>query len=1066
MRSDARKTKGGALDAHRLFHYNFFIMSICHTHALSVAVLAAFALAPFACARGADEPASSEDVAAKEELAYIDALVNANMPDLAEPVIEAAKKRWPALGPKFKVRELQGALRLGKFDEVKKVIAEKKTKDAEYWALSLSLADANYARGMMAECRKIYQDFFKSVPKPGADLLDFYVESGFKWAQMCVAERNFDEAVKMYGELLTKNLPEERWCTVAMEEAGLLIQLAEDIVVADPKKDKAKLDKRNGYIEQATKLVDKLLWKNELIIVFGKAIAMKAHIEMLRGNVEKAQSLVTDYMPQLAEIHNSLRSQDPDGSKGYVRMSPMPECRYLLAKMLWAAAQAESKAAKPDEEKIKAALLGARVNGKRNGLGAFNHAVNVFIQYPESSSSMDAGQVYEEIAAFVLERYKADLKKAVKITPEQLKKVIQKQFDSAYAAYKGGDLKTAAKAYTALLAQHPDAEQAPGAMAVLINCNLDQLQSEKDAAKKKELRAAVDADEDKLATAFAGKGDSREKAAGDEILRLAVTEREAGFLARSQQLYDLYFKNFSQHYNAAQTALNLAGQAFKAEDWEKAIRFHTLVATVYTNSPYYASSLNYLATCCGKMDDEEGQKTWLRKFVEASKKVNEKSAAQFQLAIMQQRAGFANLAAAAETNVVEAAEQLRKSGAADVKGAIADFHAVGETLTKELDANKSLEAAEKEKFLTRREQAMFLEADSWQRLAWPEDEIPENRKKAVAAFEEYLKAYPKGKYGPVALVKIGTIHTADKNMDASQKAFARLQESFPESDEAKNSVPRLAKTLIEMGLRQEGVAQYKQMLETKGGKYTSGQFLLAGDALLEAKGWDVATEAYTRAIDLSKDVTNKAARAAIVARAALGQASASVGQQQYADAHQKLDEFIEKNAKSQLVIDAYEMLVKVASEEGRREKDDLQRTKNFNAAVGAIKKLRAHRKTQAELDILDLRSADVMVSRMEAEEAMNLKDKAEETCRLAVAAFQAYLMSHEPTEEHPAKDMTPAQLANLERCYGTVLPLMARLGKDQSELILKYGAIYQELFPNGKRKTAVQNALNQAKADQ
>ena len=74
-------------------------------------------------------------------------------------------------------------------------------------------------------------------------------------------------------------------------------------------------------------------------------------------------------------------------------------------------------------------------------------------------------------------------------------------------------------------------------------------------------------------------------------------------------------------------------------------------------------------------------------------------------------------------------------------------------------------------------------------------------------------------------------------------------------------------------------------------------------------------------------------------------------------------------------------------------------------------------------------------------------------------------MSHEPTEEHPAKDMTPAQLANLERCYGTVLPLMARLGKDQSELILKYGAIYQELFPNGKRKTAVQNALNQAQAD-
>ena len=1043
-------------------------MSHCHTHAFSVAVVAALALAPFSRARGADEAAApaAENAEAKQEIAYINALVDANMPDLAETVIAAAKQRWPNLGPKLKVLELQGALRLGKFDDVKKVIAAMKAKDAEYWALNLSMADAYYARGMMPECRKIYQDFFKSVPKPGADLLDFYVESGFKWAQICVMERNLDEAVKMYGELLTKNLPEERWCAVAMEQAGLLIQMAEDIEATDPKKDKAKIDKRNAYLKQATDIADKLLWKNELIIVFGKAIAMKAHIEMLRGNVEKAQSLVNDYMPQLAEIHNSLREQDPDGSKGYVRMSPMPECRYLLAKMLWDSAKAEAKSAKPDDTKITAAILGAKgSNGKRNGLGAFNHAVNVYVKYPESSSATDAGQIYEEIAAFVLERYKKDLKKAVKIPPEQLEKIRRMQFDNAYTAFRGGDYKGAVKTYTTLLAQYPDCKEAPGALATLAECNLELMQNEKDPKRKQELRAAVDAAENDLAKRFAGTDDERARAAGDEILRLASKERETGALARTQQLYDLYFKEFPTHYNAAQTALNLASQAFKAEDWEKAARFHSLVATVYTNSPYYASSLNSLAICSEKTGDVEAQKSWLRKYVGAAKKVSERAGTQLKLAQMQQRAGFEAFSDSATTNVAEAAEALRKSAARDVAGAIRDFRAVSVALGKELETNKSLEAAEKEKFLTWREQAMFLEADSWQRLSWPEDKVPVFRKQAVAAYERYLEAFPKGKWGPIALVKIGTIHTADKNMDESQKAFARLQEKYPDSDEAKNSVPRLAKTLIEMGLRQEGVAQYKQMLETKGGKYTSGQFLLAGDALLEAKGWDVATEAYTKAIELVKSVTNKAAQAAIVARASLGQAKASVGQQQWADAHQKLDEFIEKNAKSQLVVDAYEMLVAVASEEGRREKDDLQRTKTFNAAVGAIKKLRGHRKTQAELDILDLRSADVQVSKMEAEEAMNLKDKADETRRMAVAGFQAFLMSHEPTEEHPAKDMTPAQLANLERCYGTVLPLMARLGKDQNELIAKYGAVYQELFPDGKHKTAVQNALNQAQAD-
>ena len=94
---------------------------------------------------------------------------------------------------------------------------------------------------------------------------------------------------------LKEQLAEE----MAMEEVELLLRLAEEIP-ADPKNKQAK--KRAEYLAQATKLVDKLLWKTDLILVFGKAIAMKAHIEMLRGNHEKAQGLVNDYMPQLSEI--------------------------------------------------------------------------------------------------------------------------------------------------------------------------------------------------------------------------------------------------------------------------------------------------------------------------------------------------------------------------------------------------------------------------------------------------------------------------------------------------------------------------------------------------------------------------------------------------------------------------------------------------------------------------------------------------------------------------------------------------------------------------------------------
>ena len=102
---------------------------------------------------------------------------------------------------------------------------------------------------------------------------------------------------------------------------------------------------------------------------------------------------------------------------------------------------------------------------------------------------------------------------------------------------------------------------------------------------------------------------------------------------------------------------------------------------------------------------------------------------------------------------------------------------------------------------------------------------------------------------------------------------------------------------------------------------------------------------------------------------------------------------------------------------------------------------------------------------MEAEEQMGLAEEAKDTCRRAVGTFLVFIQSHAPSPEHPAKDMTPAQLENLERCYGTLLPLMVKLGSEHSDTVLEYGAAYNELFPEGKHKTAVQNAMAAAAAD-
>ena len=131
-------------------------MKLSHTITCAFAAAVFCAVTPFgAVADDEAEPsakADAADAALTEEIAFIEALVEANMPDFAEPVIAAAKKKWPNAGPKLKVLEVQGDLRLGKFDSVQKVVDSlkgKKGQESEYWALRLSMADAYYARGMM-----------------------------------------------------------------------------------------------------------------------------------------------------------------------------------------------------------------------------------------------------------------------------------------------------------------------------------------------------------------------------------------------------------------------------------------------------------------------------------------------------------------------------------------------------------------------------------------------------------------------------------------------------------------------------------------------------------------------------------------------------------------------------------------------------------------------------------------------------------------------------------------------------------------------------------------------------
>ena len=998
---------------------------------------------------------AAEQEAMDAECAFITALIDANMPDLAAPVIAKAREKWPVLSARLEVLEQQGHLRLGHFDEVKAVLAKKKKGSPEYWALTIAMANAYYARQKLPECRKLYGEFFKGVPVPTKELMSFYQEAAYTWIQILRSEKKFDQAISVYDGLLKLPLKDDVWAVFATEETELCLQLAAE--TKDAKK-------KTSYLKKASARADRMLWMSDLLLVYGRAVALKAHAEMAQGNIARAQELVNEYLPQLQEIHKQLLELDPDGSKGLIRQSPMPTCRYLLAEMLWKEVEKEVDGGKPNKAKVADLLFGVKEGGKRNGAGAFNHAINVFVKYPESSWAASAGELAEEIKKLVKSMFNKDVK--TNITAAQIDNVRKMQFKAANAAYREARWEDAVKAYHEVLTQYPETENSLDAVFKLAESTFEVWKAERDAKKKASLRCDVDAVEGYFAERFSGINEKWTRTAGDNVLRLAGREMLNGSRAQSQKLYDTYFALYPTHYQAAQMAMSLGGAAYKAEDYNQAVHYFTTVLNQYSNSTYRVQALQMMSACYGRQGDVDGQIEYLKQYLDASKMVMDRVNARLSLAVLERNRGFA-LYEAAETNTVEEAKaEVNKKAAVSILSSVKNFRALVKDATGGIESPLT-SAADKKKLSTMREQALFLEGDTWQRLQHPIGKMDVNAflKQAAKCYESYMASAPKGKYAPQTLVMLGTVYTAMGDATKSKDAFARLAKDFPESEEAKNSVPFFAKALMSMGRKGEAVEQYEQMLRTSG-NYTPRQFLDAGDALVNFKAYDTAQMLFQKVADIAKGKPNASM---YEAKAQIGEAKALYGAGRITEAHEALDRFIEKNPRNAVVVDAYLMLIDVASEEGRRERDNNLRRKFFNAAIGAVKKVRQFRPEME--DELALESAGVYVRKMEAEETMQLKEESIETLRMAVGGYQAFLQAHEPNDDHPVSKMTPKQLKNLERCYASALPLMAKLiprmddKKEFAARVVKYGETYLDIFPNGKAKTAVQNAINQAKTE-
>lgn len=998
-------------------------LSIVRRVRFAAGVACVVAAAQLVRAQEAPQPAASDpkQAAIKQELEYIRLLQNSlRMPDFADLVIQDLKKNYPEAAVQVLVAEIEGMLSQGKFAEVKAIVDKRSDADSvETWGLKLALGDGYFAYGKYNEAKAIYDAFFKRFEKPPAELASFYRDSAYKYVQMMLLLKQDRSALEGYRRMLKQALDPNVERQVRAEMAELMVRVAGE--------DSIKAAEKAALLKEAEQVVDKLFWQQD--IWFGKAVVLKAHVKLMGGNVEDAQKMVETYMPQLKQIHDALVKEEKElNVSGLVRLSPMAECRYLLAVMLYDEARKIMKEPGFDQEKVKTLLFGAKgADGKRSGTGAFNHFINVFVQYPESQWAADAGARTEEIKELVKKTFGTTI--TVPITAKQRETMFAKQFGEARMLYNQGQYD---KAVDALLTVVNRVPPSPEMIAVLGDLARSYIELEDE--------WGPDVVTGHLAERFCQNPELQETA-GNELMRLAEFYAERKLEQKRKQVYDSYLRNYLEHSLRAPTLMRFGEQSFQQKDLDTALGYYGKLVSTCTNSPFFFDALNRTAQIYEERDDHTNAVSVLSTLIQETESRGKPGpllvSAKFRLALTQKNMAVAALRANTTNDTAPYMRDLIRSAAI--------FGQLAKTLSD--PAGPYARAEDKERNLSVLEAALFNKAYCLQLVTAPVDKVPELQRLAVEGYVDLVTRFPKSKYAPSALMQAGSIRSLSKDSAGANQLFEKLRKDYPESAEAKNVLFEMGRRFLDMGYRSEAVETFKKMFVEQG-SYTDSQILLAGQELLKAKEYDLSIQAFDRVVSSAKDQ-------ALRITAQLGKAEAQIAQEKFAAAVPDLKKLAEALKGSTRLVDVNLLLSRAASEQGMREQDADKRLDYFNSSVTAMKTVKTYRTNTLERAQTDVEVGRLLTRKARAEEKFGKPEGVRKYKGQAVAAYQALFMQVDPANT----ELAPV----LEVAYHECLPMMAEI-KLWQDLLDDCNA-YLESFPAGKWASEIRTLKNQAEIE-
>ena len=1019
-------------------------------HAWALPIGLAVALLPMLTR--ADEAA---DAALEQEVAYIDALSRGGYVDFAPAVIEAAQKKFPGAKGVLEAATIRAELMGGKQDEVAKKIAARPDQNSlDTWLLKLELASSYFMYSKYSDAEKLYTEFFKKFPKVPAAARKSYLEGVNQFIVMLGKIDRAKDALPYYKLAMDRSGDEAMMKNFRAQYLQALLFQAEAVSGAD----------REAMLKEADELTKKMVWTQDAF--FGDAINGMAHIKMLRGDTKGAQEMIKDYLDILQDIHESYREIDPNGDKGVLRMSPLPQCRYLIGKMLYDEVKKEiAKGGAANEETIKSLLLGERdpKTRKRNAQGAFNHLVQVYMNYPECQSAASAGDLVEEIQALLLSRYNQAVK--VNVSPEQRAKVRQQQYVGANVKFDSGDWAGAAEAFSKTISTYGMNAEAIPAMRKMVECYIrgGVQGTALDPMAKLNADTVVSA----LAEGFSGVPELYARA-GSEVSTIASFYGELNLKAMQDATYALFFRFYPKHPAAVVLQLNIAGEKAKNGDGDGAEKLYEQVLAGAEGDPAQRSAqvsayqgLIGLYVPAGAKPDAEKEiataKAWVDHYKDVARPgIYAARALRFYGDAQRHQADVLRRNITPETK----AEANKKMAVAYAQAA-----STYDKLIKELEKPDSIyvaATAERKQADEMCEGLYYLRGLCMQLLPATGNEAKDKaiKAKALTYFQECLAKAPKGQNAPKAMLQIATLQAANGDIEGSRATLAKLGKDFPDSSEAKDSIPMLADSLFKMGMVGEATNTYKQMFAA-GGSYTPAQYQSAAEKLLDAREYKLAIEA----CDSMLKAKNSKAYAP---RAMLLRGRALLADKQVKKAYDQVLEILEKYGRTQVAVDANLLLVDVAGEEILLEKTREGRNRLIGEAKKAVTFITAHEKDNAAI-AARLNLAIAEVAQKAYESAQKADAEAEQKIEAVGSALNAYRTAMF-TGDTPKTD--PSVSKFVQKAYlGYVRLSLARseLASDAKEKkeflqdVVDIGGEYLETFPDGDYKADVTNTITTAK---